>query len=72
MSVNKKIVVFILLCFCLQGAYAQVNPSQKDAKTKKDSSEVYQKIRNYSKKINLLKPCTNYSSGETIHKKKKF
>ena len=50
MSVNKKIVVFILLCFCLQGAYAQVNPSQKDAKTKKDSSEVYQKIRNYSKK----------------------
>ncbi|BFM44827.1 hypothetical protein CFS9_34680 [Flavobacterium sp. CFS9] len=50
MSVNKKIVVFILLCFCLQGAYAQVNPPQKNAETKKDSTEVYQRIRNYSKK----------------------
>ncbi|WP_202702830.1 hypothetical protein [Flavobacterium sp. UGB4466] len=50
MSVNTKIVVFILLCFCLQGTYAQVNPPQKNVKTKKDSTEVYQKIRNYSKK----------------------
>ncbi|WP_264529990.1 hypothetical protein [Flavobacterium sp. N502540] len=50
MSVNKKIIVFILLCFCLQGAYAQVKRAKKDSINKKDSTEVYQKIRNYSKK----------------------
>jgi hypothetical protein len=49
MSVNKKIVVFILLCFCLQSTYSQSDKSKKDTK-KKDSTEVYTKIRNYSKK----------------------
>ncbi|KQB42286.1 hypothetical protein [Flavobacterium aquidurense] len=50
MFVNKKIVVFILLCFCLQGTYAQVDKSKKDTKEKKDTTEVYTKIKNYSKK----------------------
>ncbi|MCD0469701.1 hypothetical protein [Flavobacterium sp. JAS] len=44
MFVNRKIIIFILLCFCLQGTYAQVTPQ------KKDNSEIYKKIRNYSKK----------------------
>lgn len=50
MSLNKKILVFILLCFCLQGVYAQVDKSKKEPKTQKDSTEIYNKIRNYSKK----------------------
>ncbi|OMQ09151.1 hypothetical protein [[Flexibacter] sp. ATCC 35103] len=50
MFVNKKIVVFILLCFCLQGTYAQTDKSKKDTSNKKDSTEVYTKIKNYSKK----------------------
>lgn len=44
MFVNRKIVVFIILCFCLQGTYAQVKTE------KKDSTEIYKRIRNYSKK----------------------
>ncbi len=50
MSVNKKILFFILLTFCLQGIYAQVDPKAKEPKTKKDSVEIYNKIKNYSKK----------------------
>ncbi|WP_428232949.1 hypothetical protein [Flavobacterium sp.] len=50
MFVNKKIVVFILLCFCLQSTYGQVDKTKQDAHDKKDSIEVYTKIRNYSKK----------------------
>jgi len=50
MFLNRKIVIFILFCFCLQGAYAQVDKSDKKPKEKKDSTEVYTKIRNYSKK----------------------
>ncbi|SNR96477.1 hypothetical protein [Flavobacterium sp. ov086] len=44
MFVNKKIIIFILLCFCLQSTYAQVTTK------KKDSTDIYNKIRNYSKK----------------------
>lgn len=44
MFVNRKIIIFILLCFCLQGTYAQVKTE------KKDSTDIYKKIRNYSKK----------------------
>jgi hypothetical protein len=44
MSINKKIVFFILLCFCIQSSYAQIN------KPRKDSTQVYNKIKNYSKK----------------------
>lgn len=50
MFVNKKIMFFILFCFCLQSVYAQDNKPKKDAHDKKDSIEVYTKIRNYSKK----------------------
>ncbi|MEP6804008.1 MAG: hypothetical protein ABI892_05770 [Flavobacterium sp.] len=50
MSINKNIIFFILLCFCLQGAYGQKGKSKKDGQEKKDSIEVYTKIRNYSKK----------------------
>lgn len=50
MSVNKKILFIILLSFCLQGLYAQVNQKAKEPKTKKDSVEIYNKIKNYSKK----------------------
>ncbi|TPG37624.1 hypothetical protein [Flavobacterium pectinovorum] len=44
MFINRKIVVFIILCFCLQSTYAQVKEE------KKDSTEIYKRIRNYSKK----------------------
>ena len=44
MFVNRKIIIFILLCFCLQSTYAQVTTK------KKDSTDIYNKIRNYSKK----------------------
>lgn len=57
MSVNKKIVVFLLLCFCLQNSYGQV--VKKDAKEKKDSTEIYNKIRNYSKRNKFT---------QTVHK----
>lgn len=57
MFVNKKIVVFLLLCFCLQNSYGQV--VKKDAKEKKDSTEIYNKIRNYSKKNKFT---------QTVHK----
>ncbi len=49
MPLNKKILFFILLCFCLQGGYAQVE-TKKEPQTKKDTTEIYTKIRNYSKK----------------------
>ncbi|KQO21312.1 hypothetical protein ASF10_14445 [Flavobacterium sp. Leaf82] len=55
MFVNKKIVVFILLCFCLQSTYAQVDKSKKDNRDKKDSTEVYTRIKNYSKKNKFTK-----------------
>lgn len=44
-----KIVLSILLCFCLQSLFAQVD------KPKKDSTEIYTKIRNYSKKNKFTK-----------------
>lgn len=50
MSINTKIIFFILLCFSLQSAYGQVDKSKKDTNVKKDSTEVYTKIKNYSKK----------------------
>jgi len=50
MFINKKIVIFILFCFCLQSTYSQVNKSRTAPKEKKDSTEVYTKIKNYSKK----------------------
>ncbi|SHL47059.1 hypothetical protein [Flavobacterium chilense] len=50
MFINKKIVVLILCCFCLQSTYAQINKSKTAPKEKKDSTEVYTKIKNYSKK----------------------
>jgi len=50
MSLNKKILFFLLLCFCLQGVNAQVDNTQKEKKKDKDSTEIYTKIRNYSKK----------------------
>lgn len=50
MSLSKKILFFILLCFCLQSGYAQVDNTKKEPKTKKDTTEIYTKIRNYSKK----------------------
>lgn len=59
MFVNKKIVVFILLCFCLQSNYGQVVNSKKDSKEKKDSTEIYNRIRNYSKKNKFT---------QTVHK----
>lgn len=50
MFLNKKIVVFILLCFCFQSIYSQTDPTQKSKTEKKDTTEVYTRIRNYSKK----------------------
>jgi hypothetical protein len=50
MSLNKNIIFFILLCFCLQSAYGQKDKSKKDGHEKKDSIEVYTRIKNYSKK----------------------
>lgn len=50
MFFNKKIVVFILLCFCFQSIYSQTDPTQKSKTEKKDTTEVYTRIRNYSKK----------------------
>ena len=50
MFVNKKIVVLILLCFCLQSTYSQVDKSKKSNTEKKDSTEIYNRIKNYSKK----------------------
>jgi len=50
MSLNNKIVFFILLCFCLQGVYGQVDQTKKEPKPQKDSTEIYNKIRNYSKR----------------------
>lgn len=44
MFIKLKIIVFIIFCFCLQNTYAQVKEE------KKDSTEIYKKIRNYSKK----------------------
>lgn len=50
MSLIKKTVFFISLCFCMQITQAQVNTKKEDGKDKKDTTEVYTKIRNYSKK----------------------
>jgi len=49
MSLNKKILFLILLCLCLQGGYAQISKTKKDP-VKKDTTEIYNRIRNYSKK----------------------
>ncbi|WP_316632559.1 hypothetical protein [uncultured Flavobacterium sp.] len=53
MFVNRKIIIFILLCFCLQSTYAQV------IKQKKDSTEIYNRIRNYSKKNKFTQSLHN-------------
>jgi hypothetical protein len=58
MRVNKKILIFILLCFCLQGITAQVKKTKKEP-VKKDSAAVYTKIKNYSKKSKFT---------QTLHK----
>lgn len=50
MSLYTKIIVSLLLCFCLQSVYSQTDKTKKDKTVKKDSTEVYTKIRNYSKK----------------------
>ncbi|WP_264550873.1 hypothetical protein [Flavobacterium sp. N2038] len=50
MFVNKKILFFILLCFCFQCIQAQIVPSKTNNSPKKDSTEVYNRLRNYSKK----------------------
>ena len=38
------------MCFCLQSAYGQVDKTKKNTNGKKDSTEVYTKIKNYSKR----------------------
>ncbi|MEP6928918.1 MAG: hypothetical protein ABI850_02860, partial [Flavobacterium sp.] len=48
-----KIVISVLLCFCLQSVCAQVDKTKKE--TKKDSAAVYKKIQNYSKKRKFTK-----------------
>lgn len=50
MSFNKNILLLILFCFCLQSGLAQVDKTKTEPKTQKDSTEIYNKIRNYSKK----------------------
>lgn len=50
MSSNKKILFFILLCLCIQGGYAQVDKTKQKSENKKDTTEIYNRIRNYSKK----------------------
>jgi len=50
MSLNIKIVFLILFCLCLQGGYAQVDQAKKNSKNVKDTTEIYNRIRNYSKK----------------------
>ncbi|MGN7811098.1 hypothetical protein [Flavobacterium sp. 22076] len=50
MLLNKKIIVFISLCFCLQSICAQTDKTKKENPPKKDSTEIYTKIKNYSKK----------------------
>lgn len=50
MSQIKKIVFFILFCFCTQITQAQDTNKKEDSKEKKDTTEIYTKIRNYSKK----------------------
>ena len=50
MRQTLKIVVFIFLCFCFQSLNAQTDKTKKDAAPKKDSTEIYTKIKNYSKK----------------------
>jgi len=50
MLLNKKIIVFISLCFCLQSICAQTDKTKKENSPKKDSTEIYTKIKNYSKK----------------------
>ena len=55
MFLNKKIVVFILLCFSLQSIYAQLDTLKEKTKAKKDTTEIYNRIRNYSKKNKFTK-----------------
>ncbi|MEG1239524.1 MAG: hypothetical protein RSD30_18305, partial [Flavobacterium sp.] len=55
MLLNKKIIVFILLCFSLQSIYAQSDTLKDKRKTRKDSTEIYNRIRNYSKKNKFTK-----------------
>lgn len=50
MLLNKKIVVFIFFCFCFQSIFAQSDKTKKDNPPKKDTVEIYNKIKNYSKK----------------------
>jgi hypothetical protein len=44
MLTPQKIILFVLMLFCCSVSYSQIK------KTKKDSTEVYQKIQSYSKK----------------------
>lgn len=48
-----KIVISVLLCFCLQSICAQVEKPRKE--NSKDSAAVYKKIQNYSKKRKFTK-----------------
>ncbi|WPO78121.1 hypothetical protein [Flavobacterium sp. KACC 22761] len=55
MFIKKKIIVFFLLCFCLQSIYGQSDSTKKDPAVKKDTTGVYDRIRNYSKKNTFTK-----------------
>jgi hypothetical protein len=49
MSLNKKKVLLLLMLFSIQNTYSQINKSEQD------STEVYQRIQNYSKKNKFTK-----------------
>ncbi|WP_281233401.1 hypothetical protein [Flavobacterium gelatinilyticum] len=50
MSPNRKIFILIFFCFCFQSIFAQTDKTTTEKPQKKDSTEIYTKIKNYSKK----------------------
>ena len=65
---NLKIIISILLCFCLQSVCAQVDKQKKEPK--KDSAAVYKKIQNYSKKHRFTKTLHKWLFRANKPKKK--
>ena len=71
MSLYKKILLFILFCFCIQSGFSQVDKAKKEPKTQKDSTEIYNKIRNYSKKNKFTQTMHKLFFRSKKSKKKK-
>jgi hypothetical protein len=73
MSPIKKIIISFIICFFIQSTYSQNDKTNRDNSSKKDTTGVYSKIRNYSKKNQFTKTIHKlFFKGEKSKKKEEI